>query len=141
MPHYLGDSLPFIAPICISTIQLGATVDYAILMTTRYKKERIEGLSKADAVKIALSTSIPSIIVSGMGLFSATFGVAVYSDIDMISSMCILLARGAIISVVMVVLTLPAMLMLFDKLIIKTTAGMKECNLLKDPSPMTQSDI
>ena len=141
LPHYLGDSLPFIAPICISTIQLGATVDYAILMTTRYKKERIEGLSKADAVKIALSTSIPSIIVSGMGLFSATFGVAVYSDIDMISSMCILLARGAIISVVMVVLTLPAMLMLFDKLIIKTTAGMKACNLLKDPSPMTQSDI
>ena len=141
LPHYLGDSLPFIAPICISTIQLGATVDYAILMTTRYKKERIEGLSKADAVKIALSTSIPSIIVSGMGLFSATFGVAVYSDIDMISSMCILLARGAIISVVMVVLTLPAMLMLFDKFIIKTTAGMKECNLLKDPSPMTQSDI
>lgn len=141
LPHYLGDSLPFIAPICISTIQLGATVDYAILMTTRYKKERIEGLSKVDAVKIALSTSIPSIIVSGMGLFSATFGVAVYSDIDMISSMCILLARGAIISVVMVVLTLPAMLMLFDKLIIKTTAGMKECNLLKDPSPMTQSDI
>ena len=141
LPHYLGDSLPFIAPICISTIQLGATVDYAILMTTRYKKERIEGLSKADAVKIALSTSIPSIIVSGMGLFSATFGVAVYSDIDMISSMCILLARGAIISVVMVVLTLPAMLMLSDKLIIKTTAGMKECNLLKDPSPMTQSDI
>ncbi len=141
MPHYMGDSLPFIAPICISTIQLGATVDYAILMTTRYKKERIEGLSKADAVKIALSTSIPSIIVSGMGLFSATFGVAVYSDIDLISSMCILLARGAIISVVMVVLTLPAMLMLFDQLIIKTTAGMKECNLLKDPSPMTQSDI
>lgn len=128
LPHYLGDNLPFIAPICISTIQLGATVDYAILMTTRYKKERIDGLSKAEAIKIALSTSIPSIIVSGMGLFSATFGVAVYSDIDMISSMCILLARGAIISVVMVVLTLPAMLMLFDKLIIKTTAGMKECS-------------
>ena len=92
------------------------------------KQERIDGLSKAEAIKIALSTSIPSIIVSGMGLFSATFGVAVYSDIDMISSMCILLARGAIISVVMVVLTLPAMLMLFDKLIIKTTAGMKECS-------------
>ena len=125
LPHYLGDSLPFIAPICISTIQLGATVDYAILMTTRYKKERTDGYSKAEAIKIALSTSIPSIIVSGMGLFSATFGVAVYSDIDMISSMCILLARGAIISVVMVVLTLPAALMLFDKLIIKTTHGMK----------------
>nr|MCR4624371.1 MMPL family transporter [Lachnospiraceae bacterium] len=127
LPHYLGDSLPFIAPICISTIQLGATVDYAILMTTRYKKERIEGNDKVQAIKIALTTSIPSIIVSGMGLFSATFGVAVYSDIDMISSMCILLARGAIISVVMVVLTLPAMLMLFDKIIIKTTAGMKTC--------------
>lgn len=128
LPHYLGDSLPFIAPICISTIQLGATVDYAILMTTRYKKERIEGNDKVQAIKIALATSIPSIIVSGMGLFSATFGVAVYSDIDMISSMCILLARGAIISVVMVVLTLPAMLMLFDKIIIKTTAGMKTCS-------------
>ena len=128
LPHYLGDSLPFIAPICISTIQLGATVDYAILMTTRYKKERIEGNDKVSSIKTALATSIPSIIVSGMGLFSATFGVAVYSDIDMISSMCILLARGAIISVVMVVLTLPAMLMLFDKIIIKTTAGMKTCN-------------
>lgn len=128
LPHYLGDSLPFIAPICISTIQLGATVDYAILMTTRYKKERIEGNDKVRSIKTALATSIPSIIVSGMGLFSATFGVAVYSDIDMISSMCILLARGAIISVVMVVLTLPAMLMLFDKIIIKTTAGMKTCN-------------
>ena len=128
LPHYLGDSLPFIAPICISTIQLGATVDYAILMTTRYKKERIEGNDKVRSIKTALATSIPSIIVSGMGLFSATFGVAVYSDIDMISSMCILLARGAIISVVMVVLTLPAMLMLFDKIIIKTTVGMKTCN-------------
>ena len=128
LPHYLGDSLPFIAPICISTIQLGATVDYAILMTTRYKKERIEGNDKVQAIKTALTTSIPSIIVSGMGLFSATFGVAVYSDIDMISSMCILLARGAIISVVMVVFTLPAMLMLFDKIIIKTTAGMKACS-------------
>ena len=128
LPHYLGDSLPFIAPICISTIQLGATVDYAILMTTRYKKERIEGNDKVSSIKTALATSIPSIIVSGIGLFSATFGVAVYSDIDMISSMCILLARGAIISVVMVVLTLPAMLMLFDKIIIKTTAGMKTCN-------------
>ena len=128
LPHYLGDSLPFIAPICISTIQLGATVDYAILMTTRYKKERIEGNDKVQSVKTALTSSIPSIIVSGMGLFSATFGVAVYSDIDMISSMCVLLARGAIISVVMVVFTLPAMLMLFDKIIIKTTAGMKACS-------------
>ena len=124
LSHYLGESLPFIAPICISTIQLGATVDYAILMTTRYKRERTAGCAKADAVKTALSTSIPSILVSGMGLFSATFGVAVYSDIDMIRSLCILLARGAVISVVMVVVMLPAMLMLADGLIRKTTLGM-----------------
>ncbi|MBO4414840.1 MAG: MMPL family transporter [Lachnospiraceae bacterium] len=124
LPHYLGASLPFIAPICISTIQLGATVDYAILMTTRYKYERIAGAEKKDAVLTALSTSIPSIIVSGMGLFAATFGVAVYSDIDIISSMCMLMARGAVISVLMVVFTLPAMLMLFDKVICKTTFDM-----------------
>ncbi|MBP5330400.1 MAG: MMPL family transporter [Lachnospiraceae bacterium] len=124
LPHYLGSSLPFIAPICISTIQLGATVDYAILMTTRYKHERIAGAEKKDAVLTALSTSIPSIIVSGMGLFAATFGVAVYSDIDIISSMCMLMARGAAISVLMVVFTLPAMLMLFDKVICKTTFDM-----------------
>ena len=129
IPHYMGNSLPFIAPICISTIQLGATVDYAILMTTRYKKERTDGNSKKEAVKTALSTSIPSIIASGIGLFAATFGVAVYSDIDMISSMCVLLARGAVISVFMVVLTLPAMFMLFDRIIIKTTAGMKNCSI------------
>lgn len=128
LPHYLGQSLPFIAPICISTIQLGATVDYAILMTTRYKKERSEGAGKAEAVKIALATSIPSIIVSGMGLFSATFGVAVYSNIDIISSMCMLMARGAVISMVLVILTLPAMLMLFDGLIIHTTMHMNDSN-------------
>ena len=127
IPHYLGDSLPFIAPICISTIQLGATVDYAILMTTRYKKERIEGSDKAGAIKTALFTSLPSILVSGMGLFSSTFGVALYSDIDIISSLCMLLARGAVISMVMVVFALPAMLMLFDKIIIRSTAGMKGC--------------
>lgn len=124
LPHYLGQSLPFIAPICISTIQLGATVDYAILMTTRYKTERIGGKSKRDSVTEALSTSIPSIIVSGLGLFAATFGVAVYSDIDIISSMCILMARGAIVSMICVILLLPAMLMLFDKVICKTTIGM-----------------
>ena len=88
LPHYMGQSLPFIAPICISTIQLGATVDYAILMTTRYKSERASGKTRREAVQIALGTSTPSIIVSGMGLFAATFGVAVYSDIDIISSMC-----------------------------------------------------
>ena len=125
LPHYFGQSLPFIAPICISTIQLGATVDYAILMTTRYKAERIAGKSKRDAVSIALGASIPSILVSGMGLFAATFGVAVYSDIDIISSMCSLMARGAIISMLCVILILPALLMLCDGLIRHTTLGMK----------------
>ena len=125
--HLIGESLPFIAPICISTIQLGATVDYAILMTTRYKTERIGGKDRYNSVKIALSTSIPSIIVSSAGLFVATLGVAIYSDIDMISSICMLLSRGAIISMVMVILILPATLMLCDKLICKTTKEMKKC--------------
>ncbi len=124
IPHYAGQSLPFIAPICISTIQLGATVDYAILMTTRYKSERISGKDKRTSVTTALATSIPSIIVSGMGLFAATFGVAIYSDIDIISSMCMLMARGAVISMVCVIFMLPALLMLFDKLICATTLGM-----------------
>lgn len=124
LPHFFGQSLPFIAPICISTIQLGATVDYAILMTTRYKSERIRGGDKKSSVKTALSMSIPSIIVSGAGLFAATFGVALYSDIDMISSMCMLMARGAIISMICVIIFLPAALMLCDKVICKTTLGM-----------------
>lgn len=126
LPHYLGQTLPFIAPICISTIQLGATVDYAILMTTRYKAERMSGRSKREAVSTALAASIPSIIVSGMGLFAATFGVAVYSDIDIISSMCMLMARGAVISVVCVIFFLPALLLLCDRLIIATTLGMRK---------------
>ena len=126
LPHYLGQSLPFIAPICISTIQLGATVDYAILMTTRYKTERINGADKKRAVYTALTTSIPSVIVSGMGLFAATFGVALYSEIDIISSMCMLMARGAVISMAAVIFTLPALLLLCDKLICATTAGMKQ---------------
>ena len=125
LPHYFGQSLPFIAPICISTIQLGATVDYAILMTTRYKAERCGGKSKRDAVRTALSTSIPSIIVSGMGLFAATFGVALYSDIDIISSMCMLMARGAVISVLCVIFLLPALFMLLDRVICATTFGMR----------------
>ncbi len=125
LPHYLGQSLPFIAPICISTIQLGATVDYAILMTTRYKEERIRGSGKADAVRTALAASIPSILVSGMGLFAATFGVALYSDIDIIGSMCMLMARGAIVSMLSVIFMLPALLMLCDKLICVTTLGMR----------------
>ena len=128
LPHYLGQSLPFIAPICISTIQLGATVDYAILMTTRYKSERALGNGKRDSVTTALAASIPSIIVSGMGLFAATFGVAIYSDIDIISSMCMLMARGAIVSMLCVIFILPALLMLCDPLIRVTTLGMKSKN-------------
>ena len=124
LPHYLGQSLPFIAPICISTIQLGATVDYAILMTTRYKSERLDGVERKAAVYNALRASAPSVIVSGMGLFAATFGVAVYSNIDIVGSMCMLMARGAIISVVLVLLMLPALLILCDGLICKTTIGM-----------------
>ena len=114
LAHLTGTSLPFIAPICISTIQLGATVDYAILMTTRYKQERYEGRDKREAVTNALKVSIPSIIVSAMGLFSATFGVALYSDVDIISSLCDLMARGAIVSMFAVILFLPAMFMLFE---------------------------
>lgn len=135
LPHYLGQSMSFITPICISTIQLGATVDYAILMTTRYKTERMAGNEKRTSVTTALSTSIPSIIVSGMSLFSATFGVAVYSNMEMISSMCMLMARGAIISMVCVILILPAMLMLCDRIICVTTFDMrsvaKKTNLKK----------
>ena len=126
LPHYLGETLPFIAPICISTIQLGATVDYAILMTTRYKQERAAGKDKREAVTIALSTSIPSIVTSGFGLFAATFGVAVYSNIDIVSSMCMLMARSALVSVVSVVFILPAMLMLLDAVVRHTTLGMKK---------------
>ena len=125
IPYFMGESLPFIAPICISTIQLGATVDYAILMTTRYKKERSLGNDKRTSVTVALETSIPSIIVSAMGLFAATVGVAVYSDVDMIASLCALMARGAIISMLCVILILPAMFMLFDKIIGVTTLGFK----------------
>lgn len=129
IPYFMGESLPFIAPICISTIQLGATVDYAILMTTRYKKERSLGNDKRTSVTVALETSIPSIIVSAMGLFAATVGVAIYSDVDMIASLCALMARGAIISMLCVILILPAMFMLFDKIIGVTTLGFKSKKL------------
>ena len=128
LAHLTGTSLPFIAPICISTIQLGATVDYAILMTTRYKQERYEGRDKHEAVTNALKVSIPSIIVSAMGLFSATFGVALYSDVDIISSLCDLMARGAIVSMFAVILFLPAMFMLFDKVICVTSIGFRNKN-------------
>ena len=141
LPYYLGQSLPFIAPICISTIQLGATVDYAILMTTRYKAERIRGNGKKDAVWTALSTSIPSIIVSGMGLFAATFGVAIYSDIDIIGSMCILMARGAIVSMLAVIFILPALLLLCDKIICATTWGMRKKTHFTDDSGHAETPI
>lgn len=126
LSYFMGQSLAFIAPICISTIQLGATVDYAILMTTRYKGERLGGLDKKDAAKVALETSIPSIIVSGAVLFAATVGVAMYSQADMISSLTMLMARGAVLSVIMVPLFLPPLLVLADPLIIRTTLGMKK---------------
>lgn len=126
LPHYLGQSLPFIAPICISTIQLGATVDYAILMTTRYKSERKKGADKRTAVDTALTASIPSILVSGLGLFAATFGVAVYSDIDIISSMCMLMARGAIVSMLCVIFFLPALLLLCDRIVCATTLDLRK---------------
>ena len=126
LPFYTGDQLSFITPICISTIQLGATIDYAILMTTRYKRERLNDHDKKSAAIIALKTSIPSILVSGFGLFAATFGVAMYSRVDMISSMCMLMARGAIISMSAVILFLPSLLVFTDPLIIRTTMGMKK---------------
>ncbi|SDB30791.1 efflux RND transporter permease subunit [Eubacterium oxidoreducens] len=125
LPHFMGQSLPFIAPVCISTIQLGATVDYAILLTTKYKAETLAGKDRNQAVKDALSSTIPSILVSGFGLFAATFGVAVYSEIDIISSLCMLLARGAIVSMLCVIFLLPALLTLCDKLIKMTTLGMR----------------
>lgn len=125
IPHYTGTVLPFIASIVIGTIQLGATVDYAILMTNRYKRERSRGAGKREAIEIALDVSLPSIIVSALSFFAATFGVGLYSSIDMISSLCVLLARGAIISLFVVALILPAMFVIFDKLILKTSIGFK----------------
>ena len=123
IPYYQGTSLPFVASIVIGAIQLGATVDYAILMTTRYQKERQNGKDKKEAISIAHKTSMPSIISSGLSFFAATFGVACYSQVEMIGSICTLLARGAIISMVVVILILPAMFMIFDKLICKTSIG------------------
>ena len=129
IPYYTGNSLLFLGPICISTIQLGSTVDYAILMTTRYKLERRDGNDKRTAVTTAVATSIPSILVSALCFFAATFGVSLFSDINIISSMCKLLSRGAIISMLSVVFVLPALLILLDKIIIKTTWGMKHKTL------------
>ena len=123
IPYYQGTSLPFVASIVIGTIQLGATVDYAILMTSRYQKERGKGKDKKTAISIAHRASMLSIISSGFSFFAATFGVALYSKVDMIGSICTLLARGALISMFVVILILPAMFMIFDKVICKTSAG------------------
>ena len=123
LPYYTNTTLPFIASIVIGTIQLGSTVDYAILMTTRYKAERSSGKSKEESITIAHSTSIQSVIVSALSFFAATFGVGLYSDIDMISSLCNLMARGAIISMFTVIFMLPSMFMIFDKLICHTGIG------------------
>ena len=128
IPYYTGTTLPFIASVVIGTIQLGATVDYAILMTTRYKKERNNGNSKQESITIAHQASIKSIIVSALSFFAATFGVGLYSNIDMISALCSLMSRGALISMVVVIFVLPAMFMIFDKVICKTSMkfGIKE---------------
>ena len=126
IPHYTGATLPFIASIVIGTIQLGSTVDYAILMTNKYKTARLDGMDKNDAVTAALTGSITSIFVSALSFFAATFGVGVYSKIDMISALCILMARGAIISMFVVLLLLPAVLKVFDTVIIHSSLGFGE---------------
>ena len=125
IPYYTGTVIPFIASVVIGTIQLGATVDYAILMTNKYKKNRYTGMAKQPAIAKALKDSTMSVLVSALCFFAATFGVGMYSNIDMISSICILLARGAIISMFVVILILPSMFMLFDKLIVSTSIGFK----------------
>ena len=129
IPFYTGTKLPFVASIVIGTIQLGATVDYAILMTTRYQRERSHGAGKFDAITTAHKFSAQSIIVSALSFFAATIGVGLYSNIDMISSLCILMARGALISMVVVVLILPSLFMVFDKIIIKTSKGFRPTGL------------
>ena len=125
IPYYTGTTIPFISSVVIGTIQLGATVDYAILMTTRYKRERAAGNSKKEAISIALGTSIPSIIVSAVGFFAATFGVGMIASVDMIASLCTLMARGAIISMFVVIFVLPSLFVLLDKVIIHTSLGFK----------------
>ena len=129
IPFYTGTKLPFVASIVIGTIQLGATVDYAILMTTRYQRERSRGAGKFDAITTAHKFSAQSIIVSALSFFAATIGVGLYSNIDMISALCILMARGALISMVVVVLILPSLFMVFDKIIVKTSKGFRPTGL------------
>ncbi len=126
IPYFTGNALPFVGPILISTIQLGATVDYAILLTTRYKQQRLGGADRKTAVETAVSSSARSILVSGFGFFAATYGVGLYSNIDMISSMCRLIARGALLSVFVVLFLLPAVLMLLDRVIVSTTLDLRK---------------
>ncbi|WP_026499473.1 efflux RND transporter permease subunit [Butyrivibrio sp. WCD2001] len=140
IPGFTGTVIPFISSVVIGTIQLGATVDYAILMTTRYCKERNDGQSKKQATRIALSTSMKSVIVSALSFFAATFGVGLVSSVDMIGSLCFLMARGALISMAVVILVLPSMYMIFDGLIIRTTWGMHDC-IKRDADRKKNKDV
>ena len=128
IPYYTNTSIPFIASIVIGTIQLGATVDYAILMTTRYLKERNKGADKKTSIRIASETCTKSVIISALSFFAATFGVGLYSKVDIISSLCSLMARGAIVSMITVIFILPSLLMVFDKIIVHTSLGVKADN-------------
>ena len=132
IPYYTGTEIPFIASVVIGTIQLGATVDYAILMTTRYRKERFEGVKKQEAITIACQSSVKSIVVSALSFFAATFGVGLYSNIDMISSLCTLMARGALISMVTVIFVLPSMFMVFDRLLVRSGADNKKSKIRQE---------
>lgn len=139
VPYYTGVTIPFVSSVVIGTIQLGATVDYAILMTTKYQKERVNGKSKREAVSSAHRSSIKSILISGCSFFAATFGVGLYSNIDMISSICNLLSRGAVVSTIVVICILPAMFMIFDKVIIHTSLGFKPAKQETQPANLDES--
>ncbi len=132
IPYYTGTVLAFITSIIIGTIQLGSTVDYAILMTTRYKRERYAGRDKKDAIYIAHSTSMPAVTVSALSFFAATIGVGLYSDIDLIGSLCLLMARGALISLLVVMFIVPSFFVLFDRIICKTTVRMVDKTKIED---------
>lgn len=132
IPYYTGTVLAFITSIIISTVQLGSTVDYAILMTTRYKRERFAGRDKREAIRIAHSTSMPSVLVSALSFFAATIGVGIYSDIDLIGSLCLLMGRGAIISLLVVMFIVPSFFVLFDRIIVKTSKGFIDTAAMKE---------
>ena len=132
IPYFTGTEIPFIASVVLGTIQLGATIDYAILLTTRYLEKRKDGMNKKDAVKNAMDNSVKSIVVSGLCFFGATFGVGVISKIDIIGSLCTLIARGALISMLTVIFVVPSILLIFDKLIVKTTKGFKKGKIINE---------